>query len=311
MAADERAPTFTHEVKNELANRSFEAAELPHLLAGYLFLVRARPAAGGAVVTTDLASLAKMVYSAMKKIYRADVHIAYSGRRSSRGAKIFALTVRDSEDFRLDELRASVASHFDSYLKTAAVRPFMTGLFLASGSLLDPERGYFLEISFKGRAEAEKVAQRVAGFSDERHMDFKVIARRTRYVMYLKKSEQIANFLAFIGAPIAMLNFENARLTRDFTNNEHRLDVCTYANYQRALKTGRKNLDDIELVESKIGLGAQDEKTRLLIALRKEFIDASYLELAEQAEKKGWSISKSTVAHTFKALADLADRLRS
>lgn len=72
--------------------------------------------------------------------------------------------------------------------------------------------------------------------------------------MYLKKSLQIGNFLAYINAITAMLNYENIRLTRDYNNNDNRVTICYSANYEKALKNGINNIKDIKIVEKCYGL---------------------------------------------------------
>jgi DNA-binding protein WhiA len=107
-----------------------------------------------------------------------------------------------------------------------------------------------------------------------------------------------------------MFEFENSRLTRDFFNNDNRLTICEQANYSRALKNGEKNIEDILLLEEKIGDVYFTEKTKVLAELRKENKDASYGELAELATKKGLVVTKSGVVHVFTKFSEDASKLK-
>lgn len=308
METYDRILTFAKDVKNELANRSYTAEEAAPLLAGFFHLAKKKKDAESMTIKTELASVAKLIYSLSKRHLSTDSHINYSP--STAAQKSYIVKIHDTQTFDCQKFLEDITLNFSHYLSVKNIRNFLTGLFLSSGSVSNPQRGnYYLEISFENLGEAQQIAKKIAAFSDERHMDFKIIERRGKQIMYLKKSEQISNFLAFIGASVAMLNYENIRLTRDFFNNEHRLDICAVANYQRTSATGRKNIEDINTIKQTIGIGSQDEKTKLIVALREENPDASYQELAELASKKGVVISKSSVAHIFKAIADLARRL--
>ena len=141
-------------------------------------------------------------------------------------------------------------------------------------------------------------------------MNFKLTKRREKYVVYLKKSDQIPVFLSMMGAISMMLDYENERLTRDFFNNENRLMICSQANYGRTLKTGEKNLEDIKIIEDKIGSVYFEDKVKILVDLRKENKDASYQELADLAISKGVQITKSGVVHIFKKIEKDAEKLK-
>ena len=141
-------------------------------------------------------------------------------------------------------------------------------------------------------------------------MSFKITERRGKYVLYLKKGDQISVFLSFVGAISMMLDFENERLTRDFFNNENRLTICTQANYARSLKTGEKNLRDIKFLEDKVGMIYFEPKVKEIVNLRKENKDASYQEIADLAVERGIQVTKSGVVHIFAKIAKDAAKLK-
>ncbi|MDD4532498.1 MAG: DNA-binding protein WhiA, partial [Bacilli bacterium] len=198
------------------------------------------------------------------------------------------------------------------FLNKKYFRPFVIGTFLASGQVSDPKSGrYFCEMVFNRQEDAKVVLRHLLRFNGEDSMSFKIITRRNKYVLYLKKSDQISVFLGFIGAVSLMFDFENARLERDYFNNENRLEICAQANYSKALKTGQKNISDIKIIEDKLGDIYFSDRSRLLADLRKENKDASYQELANMALRRGLSITKSGVVHIFLRFSKDAERLSS
>ena len=79
-------------------------------------------------------------------------------------------------------------------------------------------------------------------FRNEKNMDSKMIARRNKFVVYIKKADQIANFLAVVNASSSMLQFENVRIEKDFINSDNRYQICYNANYQKT-----KDRRDVDL----------------------------------------------------------------
>ena len=60
--------------------------------------------------------------------------------------------------------------------------------------------------------------------------------RRDKYIVYLKRSDQISAFLVFVGAANASLEFENIRMDRDMQNTTNRMFICDEANYKKTVK---------------------------------------------------------------------------
>jgi len=75
----------------------------------------------------------------------------------------------------------------------------------------------------------------------------KIIERRNQFVVYLKMSEQISDFLRCIGAFEGVMRFEDERITRDFKNSLTRLDNCEVANEMKSQKAAKSHLDDFEI----------------------------------------------------------------
>lgn len=141
----------------------------------------------------------------------------------------------------------------------------------------------------------------------------KIIKRRNHYVVYIKKSDQIANFLIFIDAPQACLSYEDVRINRDFYNNDNRLQICINANMVRTVESSNKQREDIELIDKKIGIkNIPNVKLKTLMELRLEHEESSMVELAEMMSKKlDKPVSKSSVNHMFRAIKTLAEKLKA
>ena len=143
------------------------------------------------------------------------------------------------------------------------------------------------------------------------HLNAKDIERRTKYVIYIKSAEKIADFLRIVGAPKSLMDFENERIDRDFANNINRWDNCVIANEMKSVRSGASQLADIEVIDSHNAWAELDEKAKIIANLRKENPDVSLAELADlYINQTGLSISKSGVNHQMKKIKEKANQYR-
>ena len=94
---------------------------------------------------------------------------------------------------------------------------FLRGAYLAGGSVTDPEKGYHMELSTTHQSvarETDTLIREVMGFSP------KTAGRGGGQVLYLKQSELISDFLAYIGAPVAAMGIMEARLEKELSQYE-------------------------------------------------------------------------------------------
>ncbi|MFA6617133.1 MAG: DNA-binding protein WhiA [Bacilli bacterium] len=265
------------------------------------------------VLRSENAKVAKFIYSLFKEVF--SVEPRFSFRKNMRFNKRTAYLVRidDKVDEILDTLKISfISGTIDRSIvysdDTAA--GYVTGAFLAEGTVNSPQSSnYHLEITCRDQVQAEKLARLIERF---RHAAFtpKVIIRRERYIVYLKKSDQIGEFLIFIGATAASLQFEATRIDRDTANAMNRIQLCDAHNYKKTLDAAVKQIEDIKVLDKAVGIAnLSSEKLSVLAQLRLTHEDANYQELADllSAELQTENpISKSNVAHLFRQIKILA-----
>ena len=127
---------------------------------------------------------------------------------------------------------------------------FLRGAFLAGGSVTDPEKGYHLEFTtthFSVSRECNVLMQDVLGFYP------KTAARNGGQVLYLKQSDQIADFLTYLGAPVASMNILETRLEKELNNKVNRRCNCDDANTSKVVEAAQEQLQAIHHLE-KLGL---------------------------------------------------------
>lgn len=312
---------FAKKVKNEIALAEYTTEQKKYLLSGFVrngssFSFGSKPSL---LLKTEIACVAKLLYSCLKECYSLTPVLRYENVKRFGKRLVYQVYVEDRrlydvmEDLEILEDGLTRIPPKKGLLKKN-LRYLVIGSFLANGSVNNPSAGktsYFLEMAFSDKTDATCIRRRLSTFKEERTMNFKMILRRDKYVLYLKKSDQISVFLSYLGAMETMFDYENARIEKDEINNENRLSICDSANYQKTISVAAKDIENLKLVLSVKPLALFDEKTKLVIQKRLKMKDANYNELAAAITKEdGVSITKSGVAHILLALRAQAEAIR-
>jgi len=178
-------------------------------------------------------------------------------------------------------------------------RLFLRGAFLGSGSCSAPNTGYHLEIVCRTETFAEELIALIGTFGPKA----KKTERKGREIVYCK-GDDVAGFLALIGANSAALAFENARTERDFRNYLNRTSNCETANIDKTVTAGLQQLRAIEAIEGRMPLTDLPAPLYEAARLRLQHPDATLQELADMAE-----IGKSGMNHRLARLIRLSKEL--
>ncbi len=188
--------------------------------------------------------------------------------------------------------------------KDCCAKSYLKILFLTRGSCNKPEsKSYHLEIS----VDKESVADFALKLMKRFNLDAKITKRNNSYVVYLKKSEQISDFLALIGASVSMLRLEEVRMQKDLLHNCIRINNCDIANEIKSLKNAQEQLDDIKQLLKFKKIEDIDDKLVKVINLRLKYPEHSLKELiAEYETTYNENISKSGIRHRFNRIKEIS-----
>lgn len=182
-------------------------------------------------------------------------------------------------------------------------KSFLRGAFLASGSVTDPDKGYHLEITARTKEEAHGIITVMASFL----CDGKMILRQERPVVYLKESGKIADILTAMGASAAMLDLENTKVRKEMNNTINRKVNCETANIGKMVDAAIRELNDIKLIEEKIGLDNISPRLAETARLRLSHPDLPLQELGKMHEPP---VGKSGVNHRLRRICKIASDIR-
>lgn len=177
---------------------------------------------------------------------------------------------------------------------------FLRGAFLAGGSVTDPGKGYHLEMTTTHQSvsrETFALMREVMGFSP------KTASRGGGQVLYLKQSEQISDFLTYIGAPVAAMGIMEARLEKELNNKVNRRCNCDDANTSKVVEAAQEQLGVIRTLRERGILEGLPEKLKQAAYAREQNPSASLSELAAMMEPP---ITKPAMNNRMKKLAACA-----
>lgn len=310
--------SFTTEVKAEISMNELhdccEKAELSALIQMCASL--SFTSTGMAIeVRSENANTAKRILKLLKEIYEVSSQLSVLRKMKLKKNNIYVLRINSQVPRILGDLQImgehGLRTHPTAKMtkKECCARAYLAGAFLASGSVNSPQTAnYHLEIVANTKDQADFVLKLMHRFD----LPAKYIKRRSQEVVYLKASDKIGDFLRCIGASDALFAFEDSRIQRDFMNSLTRLDNCELANEMKTISAGKKQLEDIEWIETYRSLDTLPEKLFQVACLRKQNPEASLNELCEYFyEEHGESISKSGMKHRLAKLKELANQYRS
>lgn len=304
--------SFSIEVKREITNMPLKPCCQRAQLSAFLHINSNLLISRGMKLQIKIenATIAKYLFSAIKARYDVEIELSVEKKQQLKKNNIYILTVLDKaieilEDLGIYSSQGMRNTPFAPItINECCKRSYLTGAFLASGSINAPNRSdYHMEIS----SLDEKLSEFVMSLMNHENLNANLVKRRNRYVAYVKQAEKIGDFLRLAQAHNNLMLFEDERIQRDFRNSLTRLDNCEVANEMKTIKAGNSQMDDIQLLIKHDQFSHIDEKLVQVANLRMAHPEASLNELLEEyKETYGLTLSKSGLQHRFKKISELA-----
>ena len=318
MAAHESI-SFARLVKEESAKAERSASEKKALLSSFVRIngyLRIRGKQEGLELSSENSAIAKCVYQYLHELYGVDVRFAYTRSAGFLKRMVYHVIVDDDagkilEDLEVDFFNPEKPKNVIS--SSEEVAAYLTGAFLAGGSVNNPaSRSYHLEICVKDEGFA-KFLLKIWSKYQPHPFSCKLSKRRNQFVLYLKRGDEISDFLVLMGAKDQCLAFEDVRISRDFSSIGNRLSNLDTANYGRVVLASKRQIEEINFLFEKEGKeNISNPKLLALMELRVKNPDASLDELSKLlSEELNTEISKSNVNHLLRYVHTHAEELRN
>lgn len=309
--------SFTQKVKEELCSVPFSDEHLRAFLAAFIKVNGSLSFGGGKsqiLLRTENAKIAKFIYHSIDRIYGITPRFSYSKTMNFK-KKISYSVIIDEGDYIVDDLEISFIEGKISKNIVAnddMISGYVAGAFLAAGSVNSPKNSnYHLEVALNDENYAKWFSKLLLKYKGTEFSP-KIVKRRNNYVVYLKKSQQVVDFLSMIGATEKTLEFESIRIDREFSSIGNRLQNLDSANYSKTCDAAKNQIKDIKIIDKVLGIeNVQNKKQKALMKIRLEHEDYTLFELAQELSNVlGEPVSKSNINHLLRAIHVTAERYK-
>ena len=312
--------SFAAETKNELSrvNPEKKCCQLAEI-AGFLRVSGSIRLAGGGkfkiVTATDNPAVARHYKKLIKEYFSVETALEIGDAQGPKKGHLYMLTidpdmhseqilretgillVREGNNFISDGIYSTLIR------SKCCKKSYLRGVFMGSGTMNDPSRGYHLELVCATQTLAADLKKMINSFID---LNAKIVKRKDKYIVYMKSSENICDTLSIMGAHSQRLLFEEVVLNKDIVNATVRLTNCDNANTDRTLDASSRQIASIRKIEKLRGLDILPPKLRQAAQLRLEYPEASLIQLGEMMDPP---MKKSGINNRFRKIEEIANSL--
>ncbi|NLW15875.1 MAG: DNA-binding protein WhiA [Erysipelothrix sp.] len=264
-------------------------------------------------IQIENATIAKRIFQLVKERYNVETELKVLKRQNLNKNTIYRLRIKDRAIPILEDLgiygktsfRVVPYSHI--VVKASSAQAYLAGAFLAAGSVNSPNKpDYHLEIA----ANTIEMAEFLVTIMEKFDLTPKITQRRSKFIVYIKAADKIADFLKIVGAQNLYLKFEDVRIQRDFRNSITRLDNMELANDVKTIQAGNKQLDAIYKLIEHNRLNHLDQRLIDVAELRMDHPESNLNELIEIYQREtGNKISKSGLQHRFSKILEISEKI--
>ena len=266
-------------------------------------------------IMTENENVSRHIFLLIKKVYyvtsRITVRRGYNFNKNLQ----YILEVRTKKNEILEDLsiiesgKMLMIPHTYIYDDFELKRAYLRGIFLSCGSINDPKTSrYHLEFLFSDLDYSQFIMNLLNHFK----LNAKFLKRDNKYMIYMKESEKIGDFLRIIGADKATMYYEDIRIYREEKNRTNRLNNCEQANVDKSIETASQQIKEIEYLKQYDMFDLLDEKVQAVANYRLKYPEVSLLELSEIITlETGNKITKSGLYHRFKKIKELVGKTKT
>lgn len=189
----------------------------------------------------------------------------------------------------IKDLELNFDSYYENYLTF-----FFSGIFFGSGSLNLSVGSFHLEFS----SRYYEILMQIQKKLNEYDFNFKLLKRNQKYILYIKKQEQILDFLAAINAKEAWSLVQQQKIDKDMNNASNRINNLDFKNEKKVTKASSELIKKINFILNKKLNYFFNEKEMLFLKEKLQNKNASLARMCEiMQEKHNLEITKSGLNH--------------
>jgi len=295
---------FSMQIKKELCTKLTDRDKKSACLYGLLLFSHRFSYNGDTSFRTECLHLALIFPNLLKNVFE-NVDFNYLERPLQNGNKSYTFKFsHDDVNIIVKEFNIKPIREIDlTKIDNNSMMSFISGVFLTCGSVSNPNKDYHLEFS----VSQEVLANDLLTILKNLGFNFKVVKRKNFYIVYVKGSENIEDILTFMGAESSTLEVMNVKIFKSLQNRINRRSNCEKANYTRSLNAIQKQVDDIEYIDSTIGIENLPDVLVETAYIRLENPDMSLRELCEQFQEP---IGRSGLNRRLQKISAIAQSIK-
>lgn len=250
------------------------------------------------------ASVARRMFNLIKRLYKINIKLTIRTQKRFIIKTMYILEIKEKVNEIIDDVELLVKQVLEYSEEERA--SFLKGIFLACGSINDPSKSkYHLELL----VNEENLANLTHKVLLSLNFSGKILKRDKGYMIYIKSSEEISDFIKMLGAINSLFYYEDIRIYRDHKNMVNRLNNCEQANVEKSMRTCNEQLSNIKYLEDNDLLTLLDEKILIVIEYREKYPETTMSELANIISMEtDYNITKSGINHHFRKIKELVEK---
>lgn len=299
--------SFSYNVKQEIIDKINSKPKADACLMGILAYCNSL---GDTQITllTENKALTDFFVLNVNRILETDNAVRVSETHRKNSSVLYSLEVPDEDNriclleyFQMDSSRRLSE---DDLPKEKLLPQLIGGIFLACGSVNNPEKEYHMEFVMPSLELCNDFGLILI---DRYGITPKHAERKNMQIVYIKESENIIDMLTLMGASMSAIEIMNVKMMKDVRNKINRAVNCDNANIEKTLKAADKQLKDIDIIDKYLGLDSLSDSLREMAELRYENPDFNLKQLGEALDPP---ISRSGANHRLQKIAKIAAKIR-
>lgn len=259
-------------------------------------------------IHSDSPSFMRYFFRLVYKFYKVKGKLSYLDNKRFKKHRSYTLKYKNCRTLleKTNCLRQQSGTYYSPILNRilnkshAAKRSFLKGIFMSCGSMVNPEKSYYLEID----APNEAVTETCAELLDNLGVEYGLKTRKKKLVLYLKESDSIIDFLGIIGAKRKYFDFENLRILKQMRGDINRKINFETANIDKTAKAASEQINSIVKLKETGRYKSLPTDLKEAAKLREKYPSISISKLAKKEECK---MSRSTLHRRLKRIIEISN----
>ncbi len=189
----------------------------------------------------------------------------------------------------------------DNLKNNTDIKAFLRGAFISCGTITDPQNGYHLEFSVPFMNLSKSLYELLNSLKDI-EVAFKTTTRKRNFIIYIKNSSDITDFLTYIGAPLNAMEMIQVKMVKEVRNYVNRTTNFETANISKTAAASALQIEAINKIKEKGMFNRLDDDLKELAQLRLKNPEMSLRELGENLSLP---LTRSGVNHKIKKILNI------